>query len=475
MNDKPREFVSDAAPFQAQADKPEPTHEYQIRKSVTFTEAGTGKTVAEMNRVKFHRPDTWDLLTAHRLRLERLPPAVRMALDTKWDVDSGLQLAIRGIHTPGNPREAPYFGPETVASEDQLIEIIRAQLADIEDELIKLQYVHNPAHIVALEQQLLALRVNSSVLWDRPHDNHGALQRATVDTLKAATTYNWSPACVEAVAAKADLLPVEAMPAEMPLGEVTEPAASGWWWFEHPIPAQTTTTREPVVALLWRRELRDGLVGDALGSGERVSGTLSLTWFNLFILESVEFHGRKMLVPSPILAWVWADGATIEQLATTLRVRFDHLRDTGRLGQASTTTEIAAEAALWFSKFWMAGGTWLDSRVTASGKRRPSTLAKVTTALPRQQARALARQHGLGALPTVEVVYLRRAALQDHEASTEARPTKDHDFCWFVPEFPRRQWFPSLGRHQLIMVSEHIRGPKDKPLKHARKIYAVNR
>jgi hypothetical protein len=97
----------------------------------------------------------------------------------------------------------------------------------------------------------------------------------------------------------------------------------------------------------------------------------------------------------------------------------------------------------------------------------------VTTKLPRQQARQLQRQFLLKQLPTVEVVYLRRT--EPREPLSNKPQVKEHDYCWLVDPFPRRQWFPSLGRHQLIMVEEHIRGPRDKPLKNARKVYAVSR
>ena len=47
--------------------------------------------------------------------------------------------------------------------EDRLIHYLRHQLAEIDDELVKQQYTHAPAHVVALEQQLLAYRANSAV------------------------------------------------------------------------------------------------------------------------------------------------------------------------------------------------------------------------------------------------------------------------------------------------------------------------
>jgi len=224
-----------------------------------------------------------------------------------------------------------------------------------------------------------------------------------------------------------------------------------------PVPLQSTSSGESIVALLWRREVND---------------QYSRTWFNAFIQETVTLNGRETLVPSPTLAWSWRDEHSIAELHSLCRKRFDELAKQKRIGYSAATEEESAKGAVWLSKFWMAGGLWLDSRV-AGGKRRPSMLAKVTTPLPRQQGRQLARQFKLEAPPTVEVVYLRRTELRS-DPSGPGR-TVDHKFCWFVEAFPRRQWFPSLGKHQLIMVNEHIRGPRDRPLKHAKRIYAVNR
>lgn len=465
-------------------------------KPVTFIDQTTGQPFAESHTMKLFRPETFDLLSAFKDRLGVLPPYILRGLEAKWKPNER-SIQISAFKESG---QESFFMPQTKEDEDDLVLQLKQQMADIEDEITKLQYAHSPAHVVAFEQQLLAYRANSAVQRAFPN-KPGALQDATITALKAATTYCWSPTCVEAVAEKANLLPPDAMPADLPLGEVMAPAACGWWWFEKPIPAKTTTSGEPIVALLWRRELRhvtDDLREEQtrveaerlMGTGDAVStaisrlgravdraasgGVYSRTWFNAFIMESVVLGGRPTLVPSPTLAWVWIDGMPISELLPTMVTRFGELDRQGRAGVDALSSAESAETAVWLSKFWMAGGLWLDSRVTASGKRRPSMLAKVTTALPRQQARRLARLHHLGTLPTVEVVYLRRSEPREADGPGAGR-TRDHEYCWLVKEFPRRQWFPSLGRHQLIMVAEHIRGPKDRPLKHAKRIYAVNR
>jgi len=444
-------------------------------KPVSFEDAAAGFT-GTSNTFKTFLPGTMDLLRAVQIRMKQLKEHTRLELEAEWErtLDS---RAIKILASrEDNSSEFAYM-PQTVEDEDELVDMLQTQLADIENALISEQYFHSSAHVVALEQQLLAARVNGAYESMRGDSGvaDGALQRATVDTLKTAKSYCWSPNCVEAVAASADRLVEEAMPSELPLGEVTMPEASGWWWFEKPLPIKTTTSSEAAVALLWRRELRDGHLADALPHERALYGnrTVSYTWFNVFILESITFNGRPILAPSPTLAWTWIDTVPLGKLHANMLQRFTDIDQRGGGGISALGPADCAEAALWFSRFWMSAGTWLDSRVTASGKPRPSLLGRMTTKLPRQQGRQLQRQFLLKEFPTVEVVYLRRT--EPREPLSNKPQLKEHDYCWYVEAFPRRQWFPSLGRHELIMVTDHVRGPKDKPLKHSRRVYAVSR
>jgi hypothetical protein len=441
-------------------------------KPVRFEDKAAGFT-GEATTLKTFRPGTMDLMQALRIRMKQLKEHTRLELEAQWEGFN--DRAIKILATREDEAREFVYMPQTVEDEDELIEMLQTQLADVENALISEQYSHSSAHVVALEQKLLAVRVNGAFQAAYPGSD-GALQQATVDTLKVAKSYCWSPNCVEAVAASADRLVDEAMPAELPLGEVTVPAASGWYWFEKPLPIKTTTSGEAAVALLWRRELRDGHLADALPHEQALYGkrTVSYTWFSVFILESITLNGRKILAPSPTLAWTWVDTVPLGKLRANMVQRFTDIdRLPAGTGVSALGPEACADAALWFSRFWMSAATWLDSRVTASGKPRPSLLGRMTTKLPRQQGRQLQRQFLLKEFPTVEVVYLRRT--EPREPLSNKPQLKEHDYCWYVEAFPRRQWFPSLGRHELIMVTDHVRGPKDKPLKHARRVYAVSR
>jgi hypothetical protein len=339
-------------------DLPEPTYSSRIKRQIEFIDRDTGKPVGNLDTVKFFRPDTMDLFTAQRQRLARLPKAVVDRLEAKWrEGEWGNAFEVRSV--ADDEGRFTYFGPTTVEGEDKLIHCLRQQLADIDDALVQQQYSHAPAHVVALEQQLLAYRANSTVQAMKPNAS-GALQQATVDTLKVAKTYCWAPACIDAVTLRADRLPDEAMPGELPLGEVVEPGATGWWWFEKPVPIQSTSSGESIVALLWRREVND---------------QYSRTWFNAFIQETVTLNGREVLVPSPTLAWSWQDERSIAELHQRCLEKFDGLAKQKRIGYSAATAEESATGAVWLSKFWMAGGLWLDSRVDGSGSRRWASIS----------------------------------------------------------------------------------------------------
>ena len=100
--------------------------------------------------------------------------------------------------------------------------------------------------------------------------------------------------------------------------------------------------------------------------------------------------------------------------------------------------------------------------------------------MPRQPGRALAREHKLKRAPLVEIVLLRRTQPRPAGAATGGPLTPVDWSCrWIVGAanggFWRNQWFASQGRHSKIWVKSFIKGPKDKPLKTATKVYAVTR
>jgi hypothetical protein len=137
-----------------------------------------------------------------------------------------------------------------------------------------------PAHLLALEHQWLALKVNSALL----RQIHGAstthaLQVALIEALKVADAYCWSPETVEAVASVAAGLPDDCAMSATALGDLALPGTTGWWWFQRPVPIATTTRgadKQPVQALIWRRRGPPGVwpsrVVDDVGARAAGSG-----------------------------------------------------------------------------------------------------------------------------------------------------------------------------------------------------------
>lgn len=89
-----------------------------------------------------------------------------------------------------------------------------------------------------------------------------------------------------------------------------------------------------------------------------------------------------------------------------------------------------------------------------------------TSAVPRPDRRAIkkARQPEPG---PVKVVRLRRASQADEPQTADSAVSK-YSVRWLVSGHLRNQWYPSLGRHKLIYIPPHMKGPEDAPLKDSR-------
>lgn len=62
--------------------------------------------------------------------------------------------------------------------------------------------------------------------------------------------------------------------------------------------------------------------------------------------------------------------------------------------------------------------------------------------------------------PYITVIRLRRPKGQHSESESSV----DWHHQWIVGGHWRNQWYPSLGVHRQIYISEHVKGPEDKPL-----------
>lgn len=353
-------------------------------------------------------------------------------------------------------------GAEVKAWLEQVNQAYDAQLAGMNDDLARLSRLvayhgRGPSHLEALEMQWLSYRFNSAILKPVAARDRmiGSLQRATIESLRTAAAYCWSPTPATAVVSAGAGLPPDVTLSPFALGDLGAPATSGWWWFEEPIPVTTLGgpgASKPVCALLWRREVHPN-------QGPRV-------WFQTMVMDDVPFNGRVQPVPVPTTAWLWPDGTSLGDLPDGLRRGYDTAyHDKGALaGVNFAGVETTVEASMFFSRFFLAAATWLRQRIAVVERG----------AGIRQVARRLQREHKLPHTPVVEVVQLRRREVVTRAAG-DAAAKREFSCRWIVHGHMRNQWYPSKGVHAPKWIDSFLKGPDDKPLKQATRVYAVTR
>jgi len=334
-----------------------------------------------------------------------------------------------------------------------------------------------PAHLEALEHQWRAYKVNKAV-EGRIHDRLvGALQPATIAALAKADTYCWAPETTQAVAAAAESLPGDCALTATALGDLSEQGRCGWWWFQQPVPVQTTGkpgTQEPVVALLWRRGMREPAADTARPPSEFSFASpfrpapVPMVWFQTFVMATLPTGagGREQDVAIPTTSWFWRDGQRVDQLDAALREGYT-ARGARFSGFDTAGLEPTVRASMSFSRFFLAASAWLRQRIVVES---------VGTGT-RQQARQLQRQHQLPEAPKVRIVELRRTQYT-HGGSVErvaGDGTRRLTVRFVVRGFWRNQFYASRNEHAPKYIEPHMRGPADAPLKDAATVFMVRR
>ena len=90
-----------------------------------------------------------------------------------------------------------------------------------------------------------------------------------------------------------------------------------------------------------------------------------------------------------------------------------------------------------------------------------------------QPDRAASRRAARAGMPeqSISVIRLRRVT-SPHSAEPSAR---DYSVRWIVRGHWRNQYLPSRQTHRLQWITEHVKGPEDKPLKLTEKVYSWQR
>lgn len=381
--------------------------------------------------------------------------ALTMTQMEAWmlDMDTYMARAARHEYTMPQIREAD--------------DVVRRSGLITEDDVRRLDsllsnYAVGPAHLEALEQQWKSYRFNLAILPVLKHPGLSALQPSTCEALKTAATYCWSPLTIHAVSSCADGLPDSCALNDTALGDLAAPGTSGWWWFQEPIPIKTTDRSadvEPVVALLWRRELNDGV--------------LSL-WCQTFTMQRKSLNDKPQTVAMPTAAWIWKDGDPLGALPAIFATAFGPLYESAppsykaRTADGPGSAEVSetVNACVWFSKFFMAASMWLRQRIVVESSGEGV----------RQVARQIQRAHKLADAPRVRIIELRRRETVRKDATAEVTPTGRKLTCRFVVNgFTRNQWYATRGEHAPKWIEPFMKGPTDAPLKEGARVYAVRR
>lgn len=341
-----------------------------------------------------------------------------------------------------------------------LIEAVKREFDSISQ--VAERHALGPAHLEALEHQWRSYKFNSAVMAvsDRRDDLIGALQGYTITALRAADTYCWAPQTTQAVHAASDGLPQSCAPSVSTLGDIAQTNRSGWWWFQEPIPVQTTDKTgadQPVVALLWRYGLQD--VQRSLDFPKLQPEPRLGLWLQTFVMQRLPLNGRQQDVAVPTLAWIWHDNTTLEQLPDRLMREYKRLKDDGKSGSDAADEQQTLVASMAFSRFFVAAAAWLRQKIVIESHGGQGI---------RQAARQIQRQHKLAETPRVRIVELRRSQYVKREDATVTDGTGRRLTCRFVVKgFWRNQWYATRGEHAPKYIESFLKGPADAPLKAA--------
>lgn len=325
-----------------------------------------------------------------------------------------------------------------------------------------------PAHLEALEHQWRSYKFNSSIA-PRIRDNAiGALQGYTVDSLQVADTFCWAPQTTQAVLAAAEGLP-ECAPSVSALGDIAQMGRAGWWWFQEPLPIQTTgssATEQPVVALLWRYGMQT--VPPLPDFPNVKPDPKPGLWMQTFVMARVPVHGREQDVAIPTTAWIWHEDTPLSRLPARLLREYSRVYAEGRMGDDFANPDVTVAASMAFSKFFMSAAAWLRQRIVVEAHGGQGI---------RQAARQIQRQHNLRETPRVRIIELRRSEYVRREnTGEESGQGRRLSVRFVVKGFWRQQWYPSRKEHAPKYIESYLKGPADAPLKAAAPtVYMVRR
>jgi hypothetical protein len=283
---------------------------------------------------------------------------------------------------------------------------------------------------------------------DDPGADFGARLHRTV--LTAAETYAVAEEICDALDSARQLIP------NFPLHDTDLPSSGGFVWFEKKIIIDDSFGKKlSVKAFAWHRarpvpddewdvSFHEAPLGfeDTGTEGRGPKGIIILLW-------------TDPSDPTDHMHQEWLD---THDLPGYSNVAWPNLWSMGGGTWDYGTSPKSDVDRLIFAFLRFVAEPWVDSRVTVAERHAV------------KRARRLVPVE-----PQIKVVRLRRS-----EKTSKAHRDPDAEpiewsHRWIVRTHVRKQWYPSLGRHKLRIIPEHIKGPVDKPLVVHDKIFVVDR
>jgi len=286
-----------------------------------------------------------------------------------------------------------------------------------------------------------------------------------------AEAYSFSGQALEAIK-----LASKSLPNDVTLeGENIPGDGQGFWWFDPPLPVQTSNTNEFVHAMLFGMHVTVSKEEEARvmridNEFSELEGPLN-AWMDF---STWTLNEKGTMVPST--TWSWKIGTPIEELIYNVGLSYDKSYGPGgKLEKSQSVTygkEGTTNAIRQLSQFFLASCVWIKQDIIEAAPQH----------VERHLAKRLQREIKSAKRATVKVIALRRKHIQ-HTADDDMKPTdgeskpREWTCQWVVSGHWRNQPFgPERSAHKLIYINPFVKGPDDKPLKPVqKKVYAVMR
>jgi hypothetical protein len=285
----------------------------------------------------------------------------------------------------------------------------------------------------------------------------GGTADLTAETAARPTLYWWGTAQGRAAQEASTSLPPNAGLHSILYDELPR---TGLWVYETPWVHATASETQTVTGLLWR------LSSDGLWMTTLEEATAELRRDSPWGTEDYQGLDHVGELVGTWAGW-WPNGIALSDLEAATRLLMWEAYpapEVARLAGTLRSDDSSVSTTLFFAKLWLASVQWLRQRILVTSRVSP---------LPKNKKRRRKLQAKFGDdLPQIEIVQLRRSA---SSPTTGTGTGRGYAVQFVVRGFWRNQYYPSRSVHAPKWIDSYLKGPKDAPLKHAMRIYAVTR